>query len=158
MTQEAFRRSKIDNKKITVSTYNEYNDLEGRKYTCMKVGRRHKLHYDKGEWREKDYTGPMDFTFSVDKKRAGQTPEGSGVPVGIEYHWYLFAHQNVKKIDANRYKTDMTGIKYKLAHKRIEQGNWNITECAQKKRLIQIIERFTAQLKLGNLRRLGQMI
>ena len=41
----------------------------------------------------------------------------------------------------------MTGIKYKLAHKRVEQGFWNTTERAQKKRLIQILERLTVQLK-----------
>lgn len=70
----------------------------------------------------------------------------------------MLAHQNVKKIDANRYTTDMTGIKYKLAHKRVEQGNWNITKRAQKKRLIQILERLTAQLKVGNSRKLGQII
>ena len=40
----------------------------------------------------------------------------------------------------------MTGIKYKLAHRRAERENWNITE-AQKKRLIQILENLTVQLK-----------
>jgi hypothetical protein len=28
-------------------------------------------------------------------------PEGSGVPVGTEYHWYVLAHQNVRKLNAN---------------------------------------------------------
>jgi hypothetical protein len=148
MIQETIQRSKINNKKNTVSTYNEYKDFKGRKYTGMKVGRSHKWYYNKGEWREKKITPDQwDFTFSVDKKRAGQAPEGSGVPVGTEYHWYILAHQNVKKIDGNRYTTAMTGIKYKLAHKRVEQGFWNTTERAQKKRLIQILERLTVQLK-----------
>jgi hypothetical protein len=114
----------------------------------MKVGRSHKWYYDKGEWKEKKVTPDQwDFNFSVDKKRAGQAPEGSGVPVGTEYHWYILAHQNVKKVDANRYTTSMTGIKYKLAHRRAERENWNITEEAQKKRLIQILENLTVQLK-----------
>jgi hypothetical protein len=148
MKQETVQRSKSDKNKNTISTYNEYKEFQGRKYTGMKVGRSHKWYYDKGEWKEKKVTPDQwDFNFSVDKKRAGQAPEGSGVPVGTEYHWYILAHQNVKKVDANRYTTSMTGIKYKLAHRRAERENWNITEEAQKKRLIQILENLTVQLK-----------
>jgi hypothetical protein len=148
MKQETVQRSKSDRKKNTISTYNEYKEFEGRKYTGMKVGRSHKWYYDKGEWKEKKLTPDQwDFTFSVDKKRAGQAPEGSGVPVGTEYHWYILADQHVKKVDANRYTTAMTGIKYKIAHKRAEQEDWNVSEHAQKKRLLQILERLTHQLK-----------
>jgi hypothetical protein len=148
MKQETVQRSKSDKNKNTISIYNEYKEFQGRKYTGMKVGRSHKWYYDKGEWKEKKVTPDQwDFNFSVDKKRAGQAPEGSGVPVGTEYHWYILAHQNVKKVDANRYTTSMTGIKYKLAHRRAERENWNITEEAQKKQLIQILENLTVQLK-----------
>ena len=134
MKQETVQRSKSYKNKNTISTYNEYKEFQGRKYTGMKVGRSHKWYYDKGEWKEKKVTPDQwDFNFSIDKKRAGQAPEGSGVPVGTEYHWYILAHQNVKKVDANRYTTSMTGIKYKLAHRRAERENWNITEEAQKK-------------------------
>jgi hypothetical protein len=148
MKQETVQRSKSDRKKNTISTYNEYKEFEGGKYTGMKVGRSHKWYYDKGEWKEKKLTPDQwDFTFSVDKKRAGQAPEGSGVPVGTEYHWYILADQHVKKVDANRYTTAMTGIKYKIAHKRAEQEDWNVSEHAQKKRLLQILERLTHQLK-----------
>jgi hypothetical protein len=148
MKQDTVQRSKSDKNKNTISTYNEYKEFQGRKYTGMKVGRSHKWYYDKGEWKEKKVTPDQwDFNFSVDKKRAGQAPEGSGVPVGTEYHWYILAHQNVKKVDANRYTTSMTGIKYKLAHRRAERENWNITEEVQKKRLIQILENLTVQLK-----------
>ena len=53
----------------------------------MKVRRRHKWYYDKGEWKEKKITPDQwEFNFSVRKKRVGQAPEGSGVPVGTEYH------------------------------------------------------------------------
>ena len=104
MKQETVQRSKSDKNKNTISTYNEYKEFQGRKYTGMKVGRSHKWYYDKGEWKEKKVTPDQwDFNFSVDKKRAGQAPEGSGVPVGTEYHWYILAHQNVKKVDANRF-------------------------------------------------------
>jgi hypothetical protein len=34
----------------------------------------------------------------------------------------------------------MTGLKYKLAHKRAEKENWNITDNAQRNRLIEILQ------------------
>jgi hypothetical protein len=148
MKQEVIQKSKSQRKKNTMNTYDEFKEFDGRKYTGMKIGRSHKWYYDKGEWREKKITPDQwEFTFSVGKKRAGQAPEGSGVPVGTEYHWYILAHQNVKKVDANSYTTAMTGIKNKLAHKRAEQENWNVTENTQKKRLIQLLEGLALQLK-----------
>lgn len=149
MTQETVQRKKSSAKKDTAAnTYNEFKEFEGRKYTGMKVGRSHRWHYDRGEWKEKKVS-PDEWTFnySVEKNRAWRAPEGSGVPVGTEYHWYILAHQNVKKMDANRYTTAMTGIKYKIAHKRAGREQWNITERAQKRRLIQILERLAAQLR-----------
>jgi hypothetical protein len=148
MKVETIQRSRSDKKKNPMETYNDYKEFQGRKYTGMKVGRSHKWYYDKGEWKEKKVTPDQwDFTFSVNKKRAGQAPEGSGAPVGTEYHWYILADQSVKKLDANMYTTSMTGIKYKLAHRRSERENWNITETAQKRKLVQILEKLTVQLK-----------
>jgi hypothetical protein len=88
-----------------------------------------------------------EFTYAVNKTRAGQAPEGSGVPVGTEYHWYILAHQNVRKLDANSYTTSMTGLKYKLAHKGVGREKWSSTDDAQRKRLIQILQEFIDQLK-----------
>jgi hypothetical protein len=88
-----------------------------------------------------------EFTYSVKKTRAWQAPEGSGVPVGTEYHWYILAHQNVRKLDANSYTTSMTGLKYKLAHRRAEKEEWNATDNTQRKRLIQILQELVDQLK-----------
>ena len=88
-----------------------------------------------------------EFTYSVKKTRAWQAPEGSGVPVGTEYHWYILAHQNVRKLDANSYTTSMTGLKYKLAHRRAEKEKWNATDNTQRKRLIQILQELVDQLK-----------
>ena len=88
-----------------------------------------------------------EFTYAVNKRRAGHAPEGSGVPVGIEYHWYILVHQNVRKLDANNYATSMTGLKYKLAHKRAEKEKWNTTDNAQRKRLIQVLQELIGQLK-----------
>jgi hypothetical protein len=148
MGQEIIQRKKNELKKDISKTYNEYKEFEGRKYTGMKVGRSHKWYYDKGEWKEKKITpDKWEFTYAVNKKRAGQAPEGSGVPVGTEYNWYILAHQNVRKLDANSYTTSMTGLKYKLAHRRAEKEKWNATDNTQRKRLIQILQELVDQLK-----------
>jgi len=135
--QETIQRKKNGIEKDISKTYNEYKDFEGKQYTGMKVGGSHKWYYDKGEWKEKKITpDKWEFTYAVNKRRAGHAPEGSGVPVGTEYHWYILAYQNVRKLDANKYTTSMTGLKYKLAHKRAEKEKWNATDNAQRKRLM----------------------
>jgi hypothetical protein len=129
-------------------TYNEFKEFEGQRYTGMKVGRSHKWNYDQGVWKEKKITPDLwEISYAVTKRRAGKAPEGSGVPVGTEYHWYILAHQNVRKLDANSYTTSMTGVKFKLAHKRAGNDKWNITEKTQRKRLIGLLKEMTAQLE-----------
>jgi hypothetical protein len=83
--------------KVSVS-YNDFKEHEGQRYTGMKIGRSHKWYYDKGEWTETKITPDLwQITYAVTKRRAGHAPEGSGVPVGTEYHWYVLAHQNTTK-------------------------------------------------------------
>lgn len=126
---------------VTANTYNEFKEFEGKRYTGMKVGRRHKWYYDRGEWREKKITPEQwEFTYSVKKRRAGKAPEGSGVPVGTEYHWFILAHQNVAKLNANDYSTSMAGLKFKVAHKRADKATWSASARAQRRRLIKILE------------------
>jgi hypothetical protein len=122
-------------------TYNEFKVFEGRKYTGMKVGGRHKWYYEKGEWNEKKVTPDRwEFSYAVPKRRAGHAPPGSGVPVGTEYHWYILAHQNVRKLDENTYSTALTGLKYKLAHKRAGKETWSASEQAQRRQLVKILQ------------------
>jgi hypothetical protein len=148
MGQETLQREKNGIKKDISKSYNEYKEFEGKKYTGMKVGRSHKWYYDKGDWKEKKIApDKWEFTYAVNKRRAGNAPEGSGVPVGTEYHWYILAHQNVRKLDANSYTTSMTGLKYKLAHKRSESEKWNTTDNSQTSRVIQVLEELIGQLK-----------
>ena len=135
-------------KKDLSKTYNEYKDFEGQQYTGMKVGRSHKWYYDKGEWKETKITPDLwEISYAVTKRRAGKAPEGSGVPVGTEYHWYILAHQNVRKLNANDYTTTLTGLKYKLAHKRADKDNWNTTVKTQKKRLVKLLQELIMQLQ-----------
>ena len=148
MGLETIHRKETVARKDISKGYNEYKDFEGKKYTGMRVGGIHQWYYDKGEWKEKKIApDKWEFTYATNKRRAWQAPEGSGVPVGTEYHWYLLAHQNVRKLDANSYTTSMEGLKYKLAHKRAEIGKWSSTNYAQKERLIQILEGLIDQLK-----------
>jgi hypothetical protein len=59
----------------------------------------------------------------------------------------IFAHQNVRKLDANTYTTSMDGLNYKLAHKRVGIKRWSLTQNAQRDLLIKILEEYVAQLK-----------
>jgi hypothetical protein len=139
---------KTEAKKDLAKTYNQFKTFEGKQYTGMKIGRGHKWYYDKGEWKETKVT-PDDwkFTFEVTKRRAGKAPEGSGVPVGTEYHWFILAHQNVRKLNANDYTTSMTGLKVKIAHKRADHDRWNISEKAQRRRLIKVLQQMIEDLQ-----------
>ncbi|HXT53573.1 MAG TPA: hypothetical protein VN826_03650 [Candidatus Eisenbacteria bacterium] len=122
-------------------TYNQFKVFEGNKYTGMRVGGRHKWYYEKGEWKEtKVAPDRWEFSYAVPKRRAGHAPAGSGVPVGTEYHWYILAHQNVRKLDANTYTTALTGLKYKLAHKRAGKDTWSASDQAQRRHLIKILQ------------------
>jgi hypothetical protein len=149
MRQESIQKKKNGVKKDISRTYNQLKEFEGKKYTGMKVGRTHKWYYDKGEWKEKKITpDKWQFTYNAPKRRAGNAPEGSGVPVGTEYHWYILANQNVKKIDANNYTTSMIGLKYKLAHKRVERNSWSSSDDAQRKRLIEILQELIKNIEM----------
>jgi hypothetical protein len=121
-------------------SYDEFKQYEGRKYTGMKVGRSHKWYYDQGEWKEKKITPDLwQISYAVTKRRAGRAPEGSGVPVGTEYHWYIVAHQNVNKLNANDYTTSMTGLKFKVAYKKADTGKWSASPNAQRRRIIRFL-------------------
>jgi hypothetical protein len=83
----------------------------------------------------------------VNKRRAGKAPEGSCVPVGTEYHWYVLAHQNVSKISANDYTTSLMGLKYKVAHRRAGSEKWSATPRTQRKRMIEFLKGVIADLE-----------
>lgn len=106
--------------------YDDLKQHEGRLYSGMAVGGRHVWEYTGGLWDErKAAPDRWDFTFSSVKRRARSAPEGSGVPPGSQYHWYILAHQKVRKLDADAYETFMEGVKYKVAHKRPHWRGWS---------------------------------
>ncbi len=129
-------------------TYNQFKEFEGQRYTGMKVGKSHKWYYDKGEWHETKITPDLwELSYAVTKRRAGKAPEGSGVPVGTAYHWYILAHQNVRKLNADDYTTSMTGLKLKLAHKRADTDKWSVSAKTQRKHLVAFLQELITQLE-----------
>ena len=142
------KRSRSEPKSDPGVSYNDFKEFEGQRYTGMKIGRSHKWYYDRGEWKEKKVTPDLwQIEYAVRKRRAGKAPEGSGVPVGTEYHWYILAHQNVAKLNANDYSTSMTGLKFKVAHKRADKETWSASARAQRKRLIKFMEEVLEDLR-----------
>jgi hypothetical protein len=130
------------------SSYDRFKEFEGKRYTGMKVGRRHRWRYEPGEWSEQKVTpDKWKFEYAVVKRRAGKAPEGSGAPVGTAYRWYILANQIVTKQDANSYTTEMVGLKYKLAHRRADKQSWSASEPAQRRRLVQILRELIAELE-----------
>lgn len=130
------------------ASYNQFKEFKGQQYTGMQVGRSHKWNYDKGEWKETKITPDLwEISYAVIKRRKGKAPKGSGVPVGTGYHWYIIAHQKVVKLNANDYTTEMTGLKYKLAHKRAGKDKWSATAPTQRKHLVTFLKDWIAQLQ-----------
>ena len=130
------------------TSYDDFKEHEGRKYTGMKVGRSHKWYYDQGVWKETKVTPDLwQVSYAVNKRRAGRAPEGSGVPVGTVYHCYVVAHQNVRKLNANDYTTSLAGLKFTIAHKRAANGKWSATPRTQRKRMIEFLEDVIGDLK-----------
>lgn len=130
-------------------SYNQVKRFQGQQYTGMQIGRSHHWDYDKGDWIETKITPDLwEISFNVTKRRKGRgAPEGSGVPLGTEYHWYILANQTAKKLNANDYSTSMHGLKFKLAHKRADKHKWSVTGPTQRKHLIKFLKDFIAQLE-----------
>src|SRR5438105_12285412 len=141
------------------ATYDAFKEFEGRRYTGMRVGRGHKWNYDPGVWTEKKVTPDQwEIHYAVTKRRVGKAPEGSGVPVGTGYHWYILAHQNVTKLNANEYTTSMTGMKFKLAHRRADKDTWSESTQAQRRHLIRILQQVIQDLERDALAEAGEPV
>ncbi|HEY4195893.1 MAG TPA: hypothetical protein VGM63_10185 [Mucilaginibacter sp.] len=135
-------------KKDLSASYNHYKKFGGQQYTGMQIGRSHHWDYDAGDWKETKITPDLwEISYAVTKRRKGHAPENSGVPVGTEYQWYILAHQHVKKLNANDYSTEMSGLKFKLAHKRAGKEKWSATAPTQRKHLIGYLRELADQLE-----------
>jgi hypothetical protein len=150
LKKPAKRRSAAGKKvpKKSSTGYDEVKLYEGQQYTGMAIGRSHKWYYDKGDWRETKITPDLwEISYAVTKRRAGHAPEGSGVPKGTEYQWYIMAYQNVGKLNKDDYSTELKGLKFKLAHKRANKEKWSISIGAQRKKLIKLLQEMIKDLQ-----------
>lgn len=134
--------------------YDDLKEFQGRPYSGMSVGGEHEWIYPNGRWRERKVAPDRwEFTFSSRKERERRAPEGSGVPTGTQFHWYLLAHQRVRKIDKDSYTTFMEGLKCKVAHKRPHWRKWSDEypdQVPERERLIRILEEELASLREGS--------
>lgn len=141
------KRAKKGTKDLSAS-FNKFKTFNGKLYTGVQIGRGHHWNYDKGDWKETKITPDLwEISYAVTKRRVGHAPDYSGVPVGTEYHWYILAHQTAVKLNANDYDTKMTGLKFKLAHKRADKEKWSATGPTQRKHLIKFLKEFIEQLE-----------
>ncbi len=131
--------------------YDDLKEFGGRKYMGMPVGGQHSWIYPNGLWRERKVApDKWEFTFASLKKREHAAPEGSGAPLDTQYHWYLLAHQRVRKIDEDTYETLMSGVKYKLAHKRPHWRKWSSEypdQMSERERVMAILEETLVRLR-----------
>ena len=141
-------RAKASKEPGAPASFDAFKEFEGKRYTGMKIGRGHHWRYDEGDWTETKVTpDKWEIRFNVNKRRRGKAPEGTGAPVGTEYHWYILADQTARKIDANTYWTEMVGFKYKLAHKRAGKDTWSASDAAQKRHLVALLKEMIARLE-----------
>ena len=130
------------------ASFNKFKSFNGKLYTGVQIGRGHHWNYDAGDWKETKITPDLwEISYKVTKRRVGHAPDFSGVTVGTEYHWYILAHQTAVKLNANDYDTKMTGLKFKLAHKRADKGKWSVSGPTQRKHLIAFLKDFVEQLE-----------
>ncbi|MDD1645674.1 MAG: hypothetical protein LUP93_05105 [Methanomicrobiales archaeon] len=134
--------------------YNDLKEFRGKVYSGMPIGGTHVWEYPHGVWQERKVAPDRwEFTFLSEKKRARLAPEGSGALPGTQYHWFILAHQRVRKVDGNTYETVMEGIKYKVAHKRPHWRGWSTDypdHEPEREFLIRILEEQLAVLKGGD--------
>ena len=107
-------------------SYDDPKVWQGRRYSGMRVGGRHDWDYPDGRWQEtKVAPDQWDFTFRSTKRRRRHAPEGSGAEPGTKFHWFLLAHQRVRKVDEDTYETFMEGSKWKVAHRKPRWSKWS---------------------------------
>ncbi len=133
--------------------YDDLKEFEGEEYTGMSVGGEHSWIYPHGLWRERKVAPDRwEFTFTSLKERERSAPEGSGVPPKTQYHWYILAHQRVRKIDQDTYHTFMSGVKYRIAHRRPQWRKWSSEypgQASERDRVTAILEATLAGLEGG---------
>lgn len=131
--------------------YEATKEHKGKKYSGMRVGGVHRWTYPDGVWNERKRTpNTWDFAFASDKRRRAKAPKGSGAATGSEYHWYITAHQWVRKVDANTYETFMGGQKHLVAFRKPDWDVFNTqfrNQPSAKQKVLDILEETIDRLR-----------
>lgn len=121
--------------------FDDLKSYNGKTYSGMAVGSAHSWNYLNAVWEERKVQPDLwQMNFTAAKHRARSAPEGSGAPLGTQYHWYIIADQIVKKTTADEYQTEMTGLKWKIGHKRPYWHGFSYTYPQQKSYRQRVIE------------------
>ena len=127
-----------------MNKYDELKKYNGEIYTGMQIGTSHNWLYPNGKWVEtKVAPDKWEFTFDSLKVRNCPAGDNTGAAKGTTYHWYIIADQLATKLDNDRYETSMTGLKFKLGHRR---PYWRMfsydyeEQLSYKERVIKILE------------------
>lgn len=131
--------------------YDDAKSFGGRAYSGMSIGGEHSWLYPDGQWRERKVAPDRwDFSFRSTKRRRRAAPEGSGAQPGTMFHWYVMAHQRVRKVDQDTYATFMEGTKWKVGHRRPHWRRWSSEydeQVAARDKLIRVLEETLDRLK-----------
>ena len=107
-------------------SYDDLKEHDGKVYSGMPVGASHGWRYPDGSWHEvKLAPDRWSFEFRSVKTRRRAAPPDSGAKPDSGYHWYILADQHVRKIDKDSYDTLMTGLKFKVGHRRPYWRRWS---------------------------------
>lgn len=133
--------------------YDDIKRHDGETYSGMPVGATHDWIYPDGRWRERKLDPDRwAIRFEATKERRDPAPEGSGAMIGSRYDWLVVGHQVVEKLDKDRYRTRLTGRKWKVAHKRPYWKQWSTGYDDQPSRqaiVARILETLLAELEAG---------
>ncbi|MFX1418130.1 MAG: hypothetical protein ACFE9N_04325 [Promethearchaeota archaeon] len=131
--------------------YNALKKYNNKLYTGMRVGDSHQWNYMDGKWYEtKKEPDKWTFNFESLKTRTNPAPINTGASINTKFHWYIIADQIATKIDQNSYTTSMTGIKFKIGHKRPYWKTFSYNypdQSSYKERIIKILEGVLNNLK-----------
>lgn len=141
-------------------SYDDPKVWQGRHYSGMRVGGRHDWDYTGGRWQEtKVAPDQWEVRFRSLKRRRHHAPVGSGAEPGTGFHWFLLAHQRVRKLDEDTYETFLEGSKWKVGHRKPGWRKWS-TEYPEgtpaRERIAEILEATARQLR-GELAEEGGM-
>jgi hypothetical protein len=143
-------------------SFDDIKTFNGTKYSGMTVGGSHHWIYPNGEWKEtKIAPDTWEIAFSSMKHRKVPAPDGSGVPLRTAYHWGIISDQKVLKVSANEYETIMSGLKYKIGHKRPHWRDFSYRYKGQptyRQRVIEILKNTLERLEAEEQRERGGLV